>query len=375
MKPKALMLLAIAVGCGLVAMLGVQQAMQGGTGKAAPVETVKVLVALKDVRPGERLTEELVVFKEMPITSLSVFKGDLIRDLKEYDNRSLSVSAAIDEPIRKSKLGEPGVFGASGAIPTGKRVATIMANDTQTHAGMLRAGDKVDLAVSYKMKNGSSVTKVLLEYIEIFATEDQTLSSAQNETGKESKRAKSLSLLVTPEQFTYVQVAQAKGQISLSLRHPDDDELTNLNGINSTVLDEIQGSVGSGEEGDLPLYEQGKLVENEGPAQPGSLASTNSSTPEAAARPEPKKNDLQGFLNPTGIANAPPTSPTSVAASAAPGAAPAAPPTPVVEAPKKWSIKVYNGNAAVNVEVDDKPEPEAVGVPGFLKSLWSTGSK
>lgn len=367
MKPKALMLLAVAVGCGLVAMLGVQQAMQGSQGKAAPVETVKVLVALKDIRPGERLSEELVVFKELPVTSLAVFKADLIRDPKEYDNRALTVSAAIDEPIRKSKLGEPGIFGASGMIPPGKRVVTITANDTQTHAGMLRPGDKVDLAVNYKTKNGSNVTKVLLEFIEVFATENKTLSTAQSETGKEEKRAKSISLLVTPEQFTYVQVAQAKGQISLSLRNPDDDELTNQNGLNSSVLDELQGSVGSGLDGDLPLYEQGRMVDDDAPQQGPFGPPAPLPAPAGGDTVPPADSGVNGFLG-TGGTTA--TAPASAAAMAS-----VSPATRSEQARPRWTIKVYNGNQPVTVEVEDKPVPESKGVPGFLKNLWSAGTK
>lgn len=65
MKPKTLVLLTVAAGCGLLAMLGIQQAMQGGQAAAAVPKT-KVLVAAQDILPGVVLTPELVTFKEMP---------------------------------------------------------------------------------------------------------------------------------------------------------------------------------------------------------------------------------------------------------------------------------------------------------------------
>ncbi len=68
MKPKTLMLLCVAVGCGLVAMIGVQQALNKP--KAAQVTTVHVAVALTDINPGEPLSEANVGFKEIPLEGL-----------------------------------------------------------------------------------------------------------------------------------------------------------------------------------------------------------------------------------------------------------------------------------------------------------------
>ena len=53
MKMKSLVLLAMAIGCGLVAMLGVRQVLSGDKGPA--VETAKVLVAVTNIMPGQPL--------------------------------------------------------------------------------------------------------------------------------------------------------------------------------------------------------------------------------------------------------------------------------------------------------------------------------
>jgi uncharacterized protein (TIGR03067 family) len=133
---------------------------------------------------------------------------------------------------------------ASRSIPKGMRVFTFSANDTHTHAGLLRPGDKVDVTVTFADRKGNLVTKVLLECIEVFATENKTVHSedAQNE-----QRPRSVSLLVTPEQDGFVKIAQSKGQLALSLRHPDDAEVKNLNGINSAIMEEMRRSIGEDE--------------------------------------------------------------------------------------------------------------------------------
>ncbi len=53
MKTKSLVLLAMALICGFVAMLGVQQIMSGE--KAPKKDLVSVLVAKQEIEPGVRL--------------------------------------------------------------------------------------------------------------------------------------------------------------------------------------------------------------------------------------------------------------------------------------------------------------------------------
>ena len=347
MKPKALMLLAVAIGCGLVAMLGVQQAMQGSQ-KEAVIETSKVLMAIKDIKPGDRLSEENVVLKEVPVTTLEGLKGDVVLKVEDYEERSLTMSVMAGDPIRKTKLSEKGMYGASQTIPKGMRIFTMPVNDSQSHSGMLRPGDNVDVTVTFTARNGGMVNKVLLECIEIFACEAKTVNS---EDGKNEQRARNVSLLVTPEQDGFVKIAQSKGQLALSLRNPTDDEVVNANGVNSQALDDLQHSIGND---DVPGYDRRRIMdEDEG------LASTPVEPAAAVvpvAEPVAAKDNVQGFLQPGA------TAPADQGSS------------------KKWTMKVYNGNEATSVDVeDDQPEAKAAptggGVPGMLKSLWSSSQK
>ncbi len=351
MKPKALMLLAVAIGCGLVAMLGVQQAMQGSQ-KEVVIETRQVLMAVKDIKTGERLSEENVALKEVPVTTLEGLKGDVVLKVEDYEERSLMMSVMAGDPIRKSKLSGKGEFGASQTIPKGMRIFTMQANDTQTHSGMLRPGDKVDVTVTFTARNGGMVNKVLLECIEIFACENKTVNS---EDGKNEQRARNVTLLVTPEQDGFVKIAQSKGQLALSLRNPDDDEVVNANGVNSQALDDLQHSIGND---DVPGYARGRYQDMEDEAK-ASDAKAEAATPvdpapvPVASTPGAPGN-VQGFLNPGAVAS--------------------------VSPPKtnRWTMKIYSGNEPVQVEVEDvQPEtpPPSGGVPGMLKNLWSSGQK
>lgn len=366
MKPKALMLLAVAIGCGLVAMLGVQQAMQGSQ-KEVVVETRKVLTAIKDIHPGEPLTEENVTFKELPTTALVTYGTDVVMKVEEYQERALMISAVAGDAIRKSKLSEPGQYGASSQIPKGKRIFTFSATDAHTHSGMLRPGDKVDVTVAFTNRKGLMENKVLLECVSVFACENKTVKS---EDSKNEQRARNVTLLLSPEQDGYIKIAQSRGQLSLALRNPDDDEIINSNGVNSAALDDLKRAVGrddhpsygrrgSGEDDDEFADEpdsSGDPAEKsaDAPAAPAEVVASPMAPP--VTGPAAGSGNVQTFLQ--GGANG--------------GQA--------VDGPKKWTMKVYSGNELVNVDVDDvQPEPEAApsagGLPGVLKSLWSSGQK
>ena len=85
MKMKSLVLLAMAIGCGLVAMLGVQQVLSGD--KKPPAETGKVLVAITNIMPGQPLDDSNVAFKAWD-------KNDIpqgaVTTHEEYQERSLT---------------------------------------------------------------------------------------------------------------------------------------------------------------------------------------------------------------------------------------------------------------------------------------------
>ncbi|MEZ5943682.1 MAG: Flp pilus assembly protein CpaB [Planctomycetaceae bacterium] len=256
MKPKTLVLFAVAGACGLLALVGFQ-AMQNSQPEAK-METATVLVALTEIESGAVLVkDENVRLKEMPVTSLPL---DAVRSEEDFLDRSALLPIIPGEMISKSKLSEPGVSGIGTGIPKGWRVYTISADDRLTASGMLRAGDRVDVLVAFKSRSqtGGTVTKTktLLEYVEIFATDNRT---ATNAADTEGNKAKNVSLLLTPEQVNYVSLAQSKGTLQLSWRHRMDDQLVNTGDVDDDLLNELTSSAGLYDE--RPLYDMASTEE------------------------------------------------------------------------------------------------------------------
>ncbi len=67
MRPKSLILLLLALGCGLVASIGISQVMANRNQAVAPtVETERILVANKDIKVNEPLSAKMFKSKIGP---------------------------------------------------------------------------------------------------------------------------------------------------------------------------------------------------------------------------------------------------------------------------------------------------------------------
>ena len=229
MKIKSIVLLAVALGCGFVAMLGVQQALSGN--KKVKDGVSLVLVATTEINPGMRLDETNSVFKEWPANAIP---QEAVTSPDQIEERALMAYAIPGEILLQDKFGEKGVFGASNEIPDGMRLATVSVNLTKIHSGLIMPGDHVDLVLTYKAKiSKEAVTRTLtiLENVEVFATDSKRASSRADSKSAEIK-AKNISLLVTPNQFQVCMLAESKGQLTLALRNPNDFAVANTMSVN-----------------------------------------------------------------------------------------------------------------------------------------------
>ncbi|AMV17134.1 Flp pilus assembly protein CpaB [Planctomyces sp. SH-PL14] len=362
MKPKALMLLAVALVCGLVAMMGVQQAMSGA--KPGQIETRKVFVAAHDLKPGVPLTKDDVVLKEM---SAAAAPRDAISLPEHYEERALKVAVLAGDVINQKKLHEKGQgYGTSNQIPKGMRVMTIQADSSISHSGMLNPGDKVDVYVTFKKtaaKSGAAArttkmeTKVLLEACEVFACESKTQQNGVDAKDAKKESIKNVSLLLTPEQVPYVKLAQAKGTLSLFMRNPLDDEVVNAKRVDESLLEELNDSIGS----DAQMF-----------AIDDSSGESMVSTAPSDIVPEgPIEEPKVGADNPQSVQDFVQQNQTAdpAAGSGAPAATVAPVPPPVD--PNAWTVKIYKGSSVAAVTVTDtkKQEPS---LSGWLNQLMRT---
>ena len=230
MKTKSMVLLAMALGCGLVAMLGVQQILSG---EQKVKDTVPVLMAKQEIGAGVKLDPSQVAFEDWPRENVPL---GAVTEVAQYEDRALKVRTYPGDVILQAKLGEKGEYG----------VATVQVNMTTVNSGMIRPGDRVDVLCTYTYKrpgtSEASRTKTVLEYIEVFAI-DRNREGEGNDSNKGAK-AENLSVLVTPEQAHILMLAASKGKLQMSLRNSEDRDNAQVAAVDDKIFDELPTSIG-----------------------------------------------------------------------------------------------------------------------------------
>ena len=319
MKSKSIVLLVVAMGCGLVAMLGVQQALKGNGG--GETQMISVLVTTTNIPSGLPLNDTNTVFKDFPAESVP---QGAVTSVEEYEERALKTEAVAGEIIMLAKLGEKGVIGASADIPKGMRVVTVAVNETTTHSGQMAPGDRVDVIVTYDSRDPQSRemrtrSQTILEYVKIFAV--GVNRDGLGETAEFA--AKNVSVLVSPQQAQLVMLAGNKGKLHLAMRSKLDDDDAKAMPIDEGIFDDL----------DQVLDQDEMIAENE------------------TIKDAETADDIRALLIDQQIEA--PTTPVSAPAVAA---APPEPPKPT------WEVTIFSGKAKVieTFEISEGEEPQRV---------------
>ena len=219
MKGKSIVLILIALGCGLVASIGISQVL-GRSGPSAPkVASEKVLVALADIDINQPLTAENVKLEDWPKDRIP---QGAVRDLEETTDLLPKTRLYAGEVILTTKLSD-NTGGNSEDIPAGYRVMAVKVDDQKSVAGLILPGDQVDVMVFMRQNNEIPITttQTVLRDVRVFAV-DQKVDREIDQDGK-SITARTVSVIVKPEQGETLMLAANLGTLSLSLRRPNDE--------------------------------------------------------------------------------------------------------------------------------------------------------
>jgi pilus assembly protein CpaB len=228
MRPKSLLLLALALGCGLVASIGISQIMERNSRPQASFETVPIYVAKHNINLGDPIEEAMLSFQEWPKDKVP--RG-AISDLKELEGRRPRSAIIEGEPILDGKLLAPGqIADPIRSIAAGMRLKTIAVDAEKSAAGLLGPGDRVDVQLFVKADSRNNITqaqsKVILQNIRVFAVDSTVQRSPDG--GEEKTIAKTVSLMLTPEQASKLTLAENLGVVSLIPRNPDDESVAEV---------------------------------------------------------------------------------------------------------------------------------------------------
>ena len=226
MRTRSIMLLALALGCGLVASIGISQIMDARSSSPDDGEKQPVFVAMADIRPNEELTAQNIKLEEWP---KKIIPQGALTKLEEVEGKRTRIKVYAGEPILSSKLlGSEDVTGAAKDIPPGYRVANVKVDPVSGSSNLILPGDRVDVLVfrNPSADLNATASKIVLQDIKVFAvdTHTETEFTATKDEQTEPMTAKSISLLVTPQQAVILHAAsEIGGSVRLVLRNPEDD--------------------------------------------------------------------------------------------------------------------------------------------------------
>jgi len=215
MKQKNLVLMVVAVGCGLVAAFLTSQM----SARSAGVEQVEVIVAAKDLPVGTLLTKDelknAVKMKKVPKDGLP---PAFVTDLNDLADKRLSRAVRMEETFNPADLSKGGVI----TLPPGMDMISLQIGASNSAAGFVGPGSRVDVLATARLRNQMIAFPLLVNML-VVAVDTQTTYS-QNGT---FPTLNTVSFAVDRKQALLLALAKSRGcTLELLLRHPEKNSKT-----------------------------------------------------------------------------------------------------------------------------------------------------
>lgn len=222
MKPKTMILMGLAIVCGLGASYMTSRLLA----ERQPVEEekVKILVAKRIVSVGEKITkpEELFEVKEV---SKDSEPPDAIKEFDQLKGKTMKQSRNKGDHVSAANLMEHGGLD----IPEGHQAAGIRVNlETSAHGLATLPGSRVNLILTLRGQNIADTRVIrLLENVLVLAADTRVTRE-----GEIAAPSQVVTFALKPEDVLRVSGAESLGAIKLALRKRDDDTSDDRREIN-----------------------------------------------------------------------------------------------------------------------------------------------
>ena len=224
MRPKSIVLLLLALGCGLVAAVGINDALSRPVGEQEATPTTEIVVALTEIQTGDPIKAEMIKLESWPQDKVP---PGAVTSLEGLTERRAKSKLYPGEPLIDGKLfakGESGA-GVTDDIPLGMKIATVKVDAVSGLAGLVKPGDRVDVLVHLTENPAKGILKT--STISPKNLQNVTVKAIDNvferdKNGEQQVTAKTITLLVTPSQAQLVMFASEVGQIRFIGRNVND---------------------------------------------------------------------------------------------------------------------------------------------------------
>lgn len=216
MKPKTIILMVVAVACGLVASYMTSRLL-ADRNTAPPDNQVTVVIAKKKVPAFTTIKNPEEFFEVQQVTD-GPDRAKAIRSLDDLRGKRLKRAIGDGATVRTDDLAskEDQII----EIPKGQRAIAIKVNPESLAGGFILPGMRVDILCT--IRRGDEPTSLILLQNMLVMAIDTTF---QRNESSATQLGQTCTLAATPEECERLALAAQMGELRLTLRSPEDVKL------------------------------------------------------------------------------------------------------------------------------------------------------
>jgi pilus assembly protein CpaB len=224
MKPKTLILMIVAVGCGLAASFMTSRYLAGQNVQQVD-EELNVLIPVKNLGSYARLTDpklfETKVMKKSEVTK------DVVNDFETIKNRIVKTPVEAGKPLAYSDLVELGQATLEYKLELGETAMAVKVSPDTASAGFILPGSKVDVLAHVGRGSGDeAVSRYILQNKEVLAINHEM----ETVPGTVNKPVERVVLRLKHAEAEEVGVYADTGMLRLTVRRGDDNKFYETEG-------------------------------------------------------------------------------------------------------------------------------------------------
>lgn len=231
---RTMIVLGVATVVAGLASFGVYQAIRSIPERRVEIATKFAVVAATELPIGTLLTRDSVKLVAWP--AQTPLQGGF-SSVDEVVDRGLIASVVENEPLSESKLAAKAAgAGLPPSITPGMRAISVKVNEVIGVAGFVVPGTRVDVVtIIARDKNEETISRVVVSNVQVLSAGTRYDQEEPKKDGQ-AIRSTVVTLMVSPVDAERVALAQAEGQLMLTLRNPLDVDPSNTQGARKSAL-------------------------------------------------------------------------------------------------------------------------------------------
>ena len=235
-QTRTLVVVTVATASAALASFGVYKAVASIPERRVEIATKHAVVASSELPLGTMLTRDSIKLVDWP--EKTPLQGGF-DSIEAVVDRGLIASVVANEPITENKLAarEAGA-GLPPTITPGMRAISVKVNEVIGVAGFVVPGTRVDVVTVIDPNSQSqedTISRVVVSNVQVLSAGTRYDQEEPRKDGQ-AIRSTVVTLMVSPQDAERVALAQAEGQLVLTLRNPLDVEPSNTTGVRKAAL-------------------------------------------------------------------------------------------------------------------------------------------